>query len=334
MAKLRTRKVSATVGGVKGPELNIELEPLGHGQRFRMLTLGVFTLIFIASLLQPRILELGMFDKSVWDGQWWRIVTYAFLHGGWMHLIMNMLACYVFARVVEMHYGRTGMVAIFLITAVFAAVPEMLLRPEVKMVGASGGLMGLWGAQVAAAFRLRAVPKSFRKLTEQLSLTTLVSYFALQVVLDHVIPHVAYWAHLGGFASGAVIGAVLPMIGASTVFASRSGIVSPKSASVHDVLGTTEDDRFHAVTLCLQSGFDPKRDFVVVVRDRLGFMDRAYATTELVAGNLPFAGSSDWQNRVAVASPTFLAGIGDPQAVLKAVEQMEAEAAAKARAKA
>ena len=116
MAKLRTRKVSATVGGVKGPEVNVELEPLGHGQRFRMIAMGVFTLIFIASLVQPRIIELGLFNKSFLDGEWWRIVTYAFLHGGWMHLIMNMLACYVFARVVEMHYGRTGMVAIFFVT--------------------------------------------------------------------------------------------------------------------------------------------------------------------------------------------------------------------------
>ena len=57
MAKLRTRKVSATVGGVKGPEVNVELEPLGHGQRFRMIALGVFTLIFIASLVQPRIID-------------------------------------------------------------------------------------------------------------------------------------------------------------------------------------------------------------------------------------------------------------------------------------
>jgi len=333
MAKLRTRKVSATVGGVKGPEVNVELEPLGHGQRFRMIAMGVFTLIFIASLVQPRIIELGLFNKSFLDGEWWRIVTYAFLRGGWMHLIMNMLACYVFARVVEMHYGRTGMVAIFFVTAVFAAVPEMLWRPEVQMVGASGGLMGLWGAQVAAAFRLRKVPKSFRKLTEQLSLTSLVAYFALQVVLDHVIPNVAYLAHMGGFASGLVIGAVLPMFGASTVFASRRGIVSPKVASVHDVVGTSEDDRFQALTFCLQDGFDPKRDFLVVVRDRLGFMDRAYTTTEVVAGTMPFTTSSEWKNRVTVATPTHLEGIGDPQKVLKAIEDMEAEAA-KAKAKA
>ncbi len=91
----------------------------------------------------------------------------------------------------------------------------MLLRPEVQMVGASGGLMGLWGAQVAAAIRLRKVPNTFRTLTEPLILSTLVGYFLLQVVLDHVIPNVAYWAHLGGFASGLALGAVLPLFGGS-----------------------------------------------------------------------------------------------------------------------
>ncbi len=334
MAKLRTRKMTTTVGGVKGPEVNVELESLGHGQRFRWLAVGVFTLIFIASRFQPSILELGLFDKTVMEGQWWRVITYGFLHGNWPHLIMNMLACIMFARVVEMHYGRKAMVAIFLVTAVFAVVPEMLLRPELQMVGASGGLMGLWGAQVAAAIRLRQVPKSFRKLTEQLSLGTLVGYFVLQVVLDHVIPNVAYWAHLGGFASGVVMGALLPLFGASTIFASRSGIVSPKKATVHDVVGTTDDDRFQSLTLCLQDGFEPKRDFVVVVRDRLGFMDRSYTTSELVAGTMPFTTSAEWKNRVTVATPTYLDGIGDPQKVIGAVEQAEAEAAAKAQAKA
>jgi len=334
MAKLRTRKVSTTVGGVKGKEMKVELESLGNGQRFRLIAVGVFTLIYIASLVQPSIVDLGLFDKRFADGQQWRVISYAFLHGNWPHLIMNMLACFMFARVVEMHYGRKAMVAIFIVTSVCAAVPEMMFRPELQMVGASGGLMGLWGAQVAAAFRLRQVPKSFRKLTEQLSLGSLVGYFALQVVLDHVIPHVAYWAHLGGFASGLVLGAVLPLFGACTIVASRRGIVLPKEVTVHDVVGTTEDDRYQSLTLCLQDSFEPNRDFVVVVRDRLGFMDRHYTTTELLSGVMGYKHSPAWQNSVVVASPTYLEGIGDPQVVLSAVEKAEADAAARARAKA
>ncbi len=108
MAKIATRKLTTTIGGVTGPEVKVELEPLGHGQRFRLIAVAVFTLIFIASLVQPTILEFGVFNKTVLEGQWWRVITYAFLHGGWVHLAMNMLACFVFARVVQMHYGPNG----------------------------------------------------------------------------------------------------------------------------------------------------------------------------------------------------------------------------------
>jgi hypothetical protein len=222
------------------------------------------------------------------------------------------------------------MVAIFLLTSVFAVVPEMLFRPEVQMVGASGGLMGLWGAQVAAAIRLRKVPRNFRTLTERLILSTLVTYFVVQVVLDHVIPNVAYWAHLGGFASGLAIGAVLPLFGAATIYVSRGGKVLPKTVTVHDVLGSTESDRFQSLTLALQTGFDPKQDFVVVEHDRLGFLDRHYTTTELVAGSMPFTSSDAWKNRVTLATPTMLAGIGDPQKIISAVDQAKEEAKAKA----
>jgi len=70
------------------------------------------------------------------------------------------------------------------------------------------------------------------------------------------------------------------------------------------------------------------------VRDRLGFMDRHYTTTELLSGVMGYKHSPAWQNSVVVASPTYLEGIGDPQVVLSAVEKAEADAAARARAKA
>jgi hypothetical protein len=85
MARIATRKVTTNIGGVTGQEVKVELEPLGHGQRFRLAAVAVFTLIFIASLAQPSILEMGVFNKTVLEGQWWRVITYAFLHGGCGH---------------------------------------------------------------------------------------------------------------------------------------------------------------------------------------------------------------------------------------------------------
>jgi len=334
MSKLVTRKVTTTVGGVTGSEVNVELEPLGHGQRFRWLCVAGFTAIFITSLFVPAILQYGVFNKTVLDGEVWRVVTYGFLHGGWVHLIMNMLALFVFARVVQMHFGRTGMVVLFFATSVFAAVPELLFRPELQMVGASGGLMGFWGAQVAAAIRLREVPKSFRKLTEQLSLGTLVTYFGVQVVLDQMIPNIAYLAHIGGFVSGLAIGAALPLYGAARVYISRREAVNVKGVTVHDVVGSTENDRYQSIVVALQPGFDPRRDFVVREHDRLGAFDKRYTTREAVAGNMPFIGSAEWNARVLLASPDNVEGIGDPQKVIDAADAAVREHREKEKAKA
>ncbi len=100
--------------------------------------------------------------------------------------------------------------------------------------------------------------------------------------------------------------------------------------TVHDVVGSTDSDRFQALTLALQPGFDPKQDYIVIEHDRLGAWDRRYSTTELVAGKMPFTSTDAWKNRVTLATPTLLEGIGDPQAIINALEQAVADAKAKA----
>lgn len=330
MATLKTRSITITNSGVQGDGIPVELEPMDNGSRFRWGFFAVLAAIFVASLMDERIVYAGLFDtKSFLAGEYWRAITYAFLHGGWLHLIMNSLALLTFAKVCELHFGRKGWITIFLVTSVFAVIPEAIFRPELKMVGASGGLMGLWGAQLAAAIRLKEVPKSFRQISNQLSLGSLAIFFLVQATLDHLIPNIAWWAHLGGFFSGLALAMFLPLNGGATIYASRRGLVAVQSMTIHDVKGTVDMDRFQKVVLVLQAGFDAAKDFIVVEKDRLGFGDRRYSTVELVAGAMPAISSEAWTERETVANLTEIAGIGNVQTLIDGSDRAAVEAEAK-----
>lgn len=330
MAKtLTAREIRFVRESVTGNGIEVELEPKDRPAFRRWFFLLLAGIFIISVYVSERIFYAGLLDKTIFTGQWWRLFTHIFLHGGWLHLIMNGLALLVFAKVCEMHFGRRGWLTIFLVAGVTGGLAEMIFRPELKVVGASGGLMGLWGAQVAAALRLREVPRSFRQLSNQLALGSLVTWFGVQMVLDHLIPNIAWLAHLGGFLGGLAIAFVLPLNGRSAVFASRRGIARVKSLIVHDVKGTTDKDHYRLVEIALSESFDAANDFVVVKRDRLGFLDRHFVVYDTIAGTMTNTDCSGWQ---LIASPLQADEIGDPQAVIQATEKAEAEAKAQAAA--
>ncbi len=147
---------------------------------------------------------------------WYTPVTSMFLHGGWFHLIGNMWFMWLFGNNVEDSMGHLRFVVFYLICGLAAAALQVMLSPDspVPMVGASGAIGGVMGAYVMLYPRVRvhmllilgfyitriAVPASFM----------LGYWFLLQLVggafaLGREGGGVAFWAHVGGFAAGAVL---------------------------------------------------------------------------------------------------------------------------------
>ncbi len=147
---------------------------------------------------------------------WYTPVTSMFLHGGWFHLIGNMWFMWLFGNNVEDSMGHLRFVVFYLICGLAAAALQVILSPDspVPMVGASGAIGGVMGAYVMLYPRVRvhmliilgfyitriAVPASFM----------LGYWFLLQLVggafaLGREGGGVAFWAHVGGFAAGAVL---------------------------------------------------------------------------------------------------------------------------------
>lgn len=139
--------------------------------------------------------------------EYWRLITYMFLHAHISHLLVNLFGLFWFGRIAENIFGTSRFLAIFFVGGMLSGVVHVLLS-DVPAVGASGGVMAIFGAVAAGIFRLKdRIPDSVRK-TE---LALMAGLALAQVVLDQIIPHVAAWAHLGGLASGFVIGMLLSL---------------------------------------------------------------------------------------------------------------------------
>src|SRR5919106_1178787 len=92
------------------------------------------------------LVEAGaVYAPAVADGEWWRIITSAFLHLGLLHLAFNMYALWLVGPVMEQLYGHVEFALIYLLCAVGGSVLTILLQPESAAAGASGAIFGLFG---------------------------------------------------------------------------------------------------------------------------------------------------------------------------------------------
>ncbi|MEK7409587.1 MAG: rhomboid family intramembrane serine protease [Acidobacteriota bacterium] len=129
--------------------------------------------------------------EAILLGQWWRLITAGFLHGGLLHILMNSWCLFDLGAVVEETYGAARMVVIYFVATVlgFAASAWWLTGLS---VGASAGLFGLIGAMIA----LRSAPRG------------LYVRWAIYGLILGLLPglHVDNAAHLGGLAAGFGVG--------------------------------------------------------------------------------------------------------------------------------
>ncbi|MBY6202461.1 rhomboid family intramembrane serine protease [Maritalea mobilis] len=146
------------------------------------------------------------------------VLTSMFLHGGWMHLLGNMLFLYIFGDNLEDLLGHLGFLAFYLASGVAAAGGQILADPtsSIPMVGASGAIAGVMGGYLLLFPRARidvlVIIVVILKVFTIPAWLMLGIWFGLQLVnglaMDVAGGGVAYWAHAGGFIAGLVL--VLP----------------------------------------------------------------------------------------------------------------------------
>lgn len=149
------------------------------------------------------LLAAGALERSqVWGGQWWRLLTAAFLHIGLVHLLANSLFGFSWCRMVERMVGHGRFLALYLLAALGSSATSLLAH-DVVSAGASGALFGMIGATLAIHRRLLPGWLPFLKSRMTLSvLGQLAVWTVLAVSVDLPFDHAA---HGGGFVTGALV---------------------------------------------------------------------------------------------------------------------------------
>jgi membrane associated rhomboid family serine protease/Flp pilus assembly protein TadD len=146
------------------------------------------------------------FGPFTLSGQWWRLLTYMFLHGNLMHIAFNMWCLWDLGALCESLYGRWTFGAIYLITGIAAGLASVAWKPGVLSVGASGAIFGLAGALIAS-FYLGEF--SLPKVAISGTLRSLLFFVGFNVLFGSLFPGIDNGAHGGGLISGLILGALI-----------------------------------------------------------------------------------------------------------------------------
>lgn len=162
--------------------------------------LAVNIAIFILGYLLPTLsFDLAQINPAVSAGQWWRVITGAFVHAGMLHIFFNMYALWIFGPQIERQVGGAAFAGLYLASMLWGAAAFLALAPGATAVGASGAIFGLFGAWIGASYRARHTPAG-RRMFQQLILL-----LGINLALPLFIRAVAWQAHLGGLVAGVAI---------------------------------------------------------------------------------------------------------------------------------
>ena len=143
------------------------------------------------------------------SGDWWRLLTYMFLHGGLMHIAFNMWCLWDLGALCESLYGRWTYASVYLLTGIAAGVASVGWNPAVLSVGASGAIFGLAGALIAS-FYLGEF--SLPSIAIRGTLRSLVFFVGFNVFFGSLFPGIDNAAHAGGLVSGLILGALIARV--------------------------------------------------------------------------------------------------------------------------
>jgi len=149
------------------------------------------------------------FGPFTLSGEWWRLFTYMFLHGGLMHIAFNMWCLWDLGALCESLYGRWTYAAIYLLTGVAAGLASVGWNPGTLSVGASGAIFGLAGALIASFYLGEfSVPR----IAIQGTLRSLLFFVGFNVLFGTMMSGIDNAAHGGGLVSGLILGALIARV--------------------------------------------------------------------------------------------------------------------------
>ncbi len=175
--------------------------------------------LFVLANFMPSLRSvLDQYNPAIHTGEWWRLVTGAFLHGGLLHIGFNMYALWLFGPQIERQVGSAPFAALYGASLLWGAVAFLILVPGGAAVGASGAIFGLFGAWIAASYRIRNTPGG-RRLWQQL-----IVLLVINLALGFIDRSIAWQAHLGGLVAGIIIVLAWQKLGRKATVSARTSV--------------------------------------------------------------------------------------------------------------
>ena len=164
----------------------------------------VFSGIDIISPNGKELLEWGANRRAeTTNGNWWRLLTSMFLHGGIMHLLLNIYGLVLVALFLEPKLGRKNYTILYILSGVCGSLASIWWYPNTVSAGASGAIFGLYGA-ILGLLLTNAFPKDGKK-----GILIMIGVYVLINLVWGLTGGIDNAAHIGGLLSGAILGIIL-----------------------------------------------------------------------------------------------------------------------------
>jgi len=173
--------------------------------------------VFVAMLVRSKsIVAFSIEDLLRWGanygpyitrgGEWWRLLSAAFVHVNFLHILFNMWCLWNLGALAERAYGNNRFLLIYLLSAVGGSIASVTLHPQIVSVGASGAVFGISGSLVGFLWKNKpnVPPAVFRNLIRNMA-----QFIGFNVLFGMMIPGIDNAAHIGGLVTGFLAGVLV-----------------------------------------------------------------------------------------------------------------------------
>jgi membrane associated rhomboid family serine protease len=151
---------------------------------------------------------------GVAEGDWWRLITAAFLHYGPFHLLLNMLALYWFGSLLEQRIGSGRFLALYLVSGLAGSAGALLWSPLTPTVGASGAIFGILGAGLV-----------LEQQRDYVFGGSALGIIVINFILTFSISSISKGGHIGGLVGGVIATLGLTRFGRGHAAYGRAGLI-------------------------------------------------------------------------------------------------------------
>ena len=154
----------------------------------------------------------GNYGPATLTGDYWRLVTAGFVHGGLLHIGFNMWCLWYLGQLSERLFGSWITFAVYMLTGVSGALLSVAVHPTILEIGASGAVFGIAGA-ILSGIKFGSVAVSSGQKRQIIS--SMIFFVIFNLAFGAAIPGIDNWCHLGGLISGLIFGVPLAVAAAT-----------------------------------------------------------------------------------------------------------------------